>query len=162
MQIIAQCKRNLFIVSYNRKCCQRPVAVKQVAFIYVLLTISILNKPILTFIKKRRGVNSLIQALGTLIWKSSYAPACPAHNEQDITETGNFYTQIKQPHTRLPKFVLRYKELFTLLCHFRIFFCTKVTFIFVFHCKDIKSFDFPFIGELKRLKKIFFCKKIEV
>lgn len=160
MQIIAQCKRNLFIVSYNRKCCQRPVAVKQVAFIYVLLTISILNKPILTFIKKRRGVNSLIQALGTLIWKSSYAPACPAHNEQDITETGNFYTQIKQPHTRLPKFVLRYKELFTLLCHFRIFFCTKVTFIFVFHfCKDTKSFDFPFIGELKRLKKIFFCKK---
>ena len=160
MQIIAQCKRNLFIVSYNRKCCQRPVAVKQVAFIYVLLTISILNKPILTFIKKRRGVNSLIQALGTLIWKSSYAPACPAHNEQDITETGNFYTQIKQPHTRLPKFVLRYKELFTLLCHFRIFFCAKVTFIFVFHfLQRYKILRFPLYRGTKKIEKIFLLQK---
>lgn len=151
MQIIAQCKRNLFIVSYNRKCCQRPVAVKQVAFIYVLLTISILNKPILTFIKKRRGVNSLIQALGTLIWKSSYAPACPAHNEQDITETGNFYTQIKQPHTRLPKFVLRYKELFTLLCHYPIgqaefLFCKVNIYFRIPFLQRYKIFGFPLYG----------------
>ena len=67
------------------------------------------------FIKKRRGVNSLIQALGTLIWKSSYAPASPAHSEQDITETDNYYTQIKQPLARLPKFVLRYRVVYSII-----------------------------------------------
>lgn len=108
LQIIAQCKRNLFIVSCNRKCCQRLVAVKQVVFLCAIFYDKV-------SIKKRRGVNSLIQALGTLIWKSSYAPASPAHNEQDITETDNYYTQIKQPLARLPKFVLRYRVVYSIM-----------------------------------------------
>ena len=157
MQIIAQCKRNLFIVSYNRKCCQRLVAVKQVVFLCAIFYDKV-------SIKKRRGVNSLIQALGTLIWKSSYAPACPAHNEQDITETGNFYTQIKQPHTRLPKFVLRYKELFTLLCHYPIgqaefLFCKVNIYFRIPFLQRYKIFGFPLYGGTKKIEKNFLLQK---
>lgn len=51
---------------------------------------------------------------GTFNVKLSCALACPAHLGQNITRTDNHYTTLKHPSKRVSKFVVRYKELFTL------------------------------------------------
>lgn len=59
--------------------------------------------------KKRARCQPLAAGLGNPIRKLSCAPVGPAQNEQDITRTDNYYTRIKLPLARLPKFAARHK-----------------------------------------------------
>ncbi len=68
--------------------------------------------------KKKEGAAaaSLTQVLGTLTRQLPCAPVCPTRrNGQDITRTDNHYTVLNNLREEAPKFMLRYKELFTSL-----------------------------------------------
>ena len=71
--------------------------------------------------KKGARCQPLKQVIGNPMWKAVLRPsqALLANNKQDITRTDNIYTQIKQPLARIPKFTVRYKELFTLYDYVR-------------------------------------------